>query len=184
MDSTLWSEIEVCACNDTMAYAAAACANLRGGTAVARIPVIGDTATVGRLSRLIPWTRLRTAAPPEAAVSAERTDPVDRLLQVGGAPHDPRRLLLVERGSPEAVPAIFFALATGRTVTLTEDLSEYPARLAGARSAILAGSAHRFGKRFLKELLDWAQTREAAPRQLGILPVAPSRRSLKSAPSS
>jgi hypothetical protein len=169
VDSAVWPEIEACACSDTMAYAAAACASLRAGTPLARIPVIGDTASVERLGRLIPWTRVRTAMPPDAAADAERTDPVDRLLQAVDPPRDPHRVLLVERGAPEAVPAVFFALATGRTVMLTDDLSDYPARLAGARSAILAGPAHRFGKRFLKELLDWAQAREAAARQLGVL---------------
>ena len=160
-------EIEAFACSGT--YAAAACATLRAGTVLARIPVIGDAATVERLGRLIPWTRVRTAVPPDAAADAEPADPVDRLLQAVDAPRDPRRVLLVERGAPEAVPAIFFALATGRTVMLTDDLSEYPVQLAGTRSAILAGPAHRFGKRFLKELLDWTQAREPAARQLGTL---------------
>lgn len=169
MDSTLRPEIQTYICSDITAYAAAACTTLRAGTPFTRIPILGDTATVERLDRFRPRTRLRAAVPPDPAANAAPTDPLDLLLEAVGRPQDPRRVLLVERRAPEAVPAVFFGLATQRRVILTDDLADYPAQLAGAESAILAGPADRFGKRSLTELLDWAQTRVAAPRQLGVL---------------
>jgi hypothetical protein len=169
MDRSVGLKIQIHPCGDTVTYIDAACATLRAGTALSYIPIIGDMATVEDLDRLLPQTRLRAVLPSNLTTNEARPDSLDRLLESAGQPGDSHRMLIVERHAPEAVPAVFFALATRRSVVLTNDLADYPARLAGSDSAILAASPDRLGKRFLKSLLDWSQSGAAAPRQLGVL---------------
>lgn len=155
-------------CSDIGEYARAACEILEAGMPLRGVPLLDGDRPAEQLDALFPNRLLRSARPAGGAVAGGVEALARRLLAARPCDGDPERILVTEAGAPDSIPAIFYALATGRSVVLAKDMSASEKALDGAGSAILAGRAELFGKTYLKRLLDWSQI-APAPRQLGIV---------------
>lgn len=102
-------------------------------------------------------------------ISANARDLAQLLIAARTDAGDPRRVLIVLADRTDSLPAIYYGLATGRSVRLVADFDDIHSVLVNATSAILAGPPELFGKRFLNRLLAWVQQTPAAPRQIGII---------------
>ncbi|MER9680380.1 hypothetical protein NKJ23_13755 [Mesorhizobium sp. M0184] len=139
-----------------------------GGNARA-VPMLAGGRSRAHLEALFPGAEIVQTGPALEAPGAESGALAEQLLAARQGDCDAGRLLLVQACCPQSVPAVLYALATGRRVKLVDDLDGFDIELAGAKSAILGGRAELFSKAFLKRLLDWAHRNPKAPRQLGIL---------------
>jgi hypothetical protein len=156
-------------CHSLVDYTRHAADWLRRGADARVVPVLAGGRSQARLASVFPGVEVSQIGPVFDAPAAEPGVLAELLLAAGQGGGDAGRLLLVHPGSAHSLPAILYALATGRLVTLRDDLNGFEADLAGATSAILAGRAEAFSKAFLKRLLDWTHRNQLAPRQLGIL---------------
>ncbi len=163
------TELRLVACASAETYAAVALAALEDGGLPGLLPVLGGPQTAERLRRMLPpgivAARAETAVPPIATGGA--VSPLDQL--AARADVDADQVLLVERDTPEAAPAAFYAAATGRRLVQVGDLSAFPRSLAGSKGALVSGPAARFDKEMLARLLDWVQVDPASPGSLGLL---------------
>ena len=149
-------------CRDAETYGTFAKAALAGEQLPAMLPILGNAADAERLCASI--SGCRVAGPTKSRGSRE---PLAEILSM--VPDQTAGVLIAEQGSPEAIPAAYYAAATRRRLVFSEDLSDYRDALTGAEDAMIAGPAERFTKRWLAGFLDWVQTDELAPRSLGLL---------------
>jgi hypothetical protein len=133
------------------------------------VPVLGGDRSRARMEALFPGAEILRAESAPVAPVAEPGALIEQLLAAEQSGGESGRLLLVQPRCTQSIPAILYALATGRSVKLCDDMDDFDTELAGAESAMLGGRAHFFSKAFLKRLLDWAHRSPAAPRQIGIL---------------
>ncbi len=155
-------DLQIVPCEDAGHYAEIAAEALTEKPGMTLLPILGGATDAARLCALLPGSSTFPLAPKRSSKA-----PLAQLSALATA--ETGSVLVTEIDTPEALPAAFYAAATGRRLILVEDLSIYREVLVDAEDAMIAAPASRFSKRWLAELLDWAQTDTRSPGSLGLL---------------
>jgi hypothetical protein len=155
-------------CTDSADYVQEANALCQNKGAIRSVPILAGGRSAAQLARVFPDHAFsETGSAQTGGFTAENL--IQDLLTAVPNHGDPQRVLVVIAGRTDSLPAICYALATGRSIRLVTDFDAVAGALTGTTSAMLAGPPELFHKAFLKHLLDWSQQTPGAPRRIGII---------------
>lgn len=156
-------------CPDGPRFAAAVRAAALAGD-LHSIPISGTARDARALAALYPDLPIRIApapppsAPPFDSASGLAVDLLSDLWQMGTA-----GTLAVADPGPDSLPALAYAVLTGRRVVALPAPLDPFAALCGSGTALIATPAEALDKAFIARLLDWQTTDPEAPDRLGLL---------------
>lgn len=155
-------------CSDTADYVQEAIALCQNKGAIRSVPILAGGRSAAQLASVFPeYAFSETGSAKAGPFAAE--DLIQNLISAVQNHGDPQRVLVAIAGRTDSLPAICYALATGRSLRLVADFNAVEGALIGTTSAMLAGPPELFHKAFLKHLLAWSQQTPGTPRQIGII---------------